>query len=45
MQLQLAVKALKDRFGVEVDLIEPKIPYRETIKAVCPDAEYKHKKQ
>jgi len=45
LQLSLAIKLLKDRYGVEVDLIEPKIPYRETIKGTCPDAEYKHKKQ
>jgi len=45
LQLSLAIKLLKDRYGVEVDLIEPKIPYRETIKGVCEDAEYKHKKQ
>lgn len=45
LQLQLAVKLLKDRYNVDVDIIEPKIPYRETIKSVCEDAEYKHKKQ
>lgn len=45
LQLALAVKILKDRYNVEVDLVEPKIPYRETIKAACLDAEYKHKKQ
>ncbi len=45
LQLALAVKLLKDRYGVEVDLIEPRIPYRETIKGTCEDAEYKHKKQ
>ena len=45
LQLDLAVKMLKDRYKVEVDLIEPKIPYRETIKAVVENAEYKHKKQ
>ncbi len=45
LQLALAVKLLKDRYGVEVDLVEPKIPYRETIKGVAQDAEYKHKKQ
>ncbi|MCK7516976.1 MAG: hypothetical protein MZV64_04245 [Ignavibacteriales bacterium] len=43
--LSLAVKRLKDRYGVEVDLVEPRIPYRETIKAVANDVEYKHKKQ
>lgn len=45
LQLSLAIKLLKDRYNVEVDLIEPRIPYRETIKAACNDAEYKHKKQ
>lgn len=45
LQLSLAVKRLKDRYGVDVDLIEPRIPYRETIKASVSDVEYKHKKQ
>ncbi len=45
LQLALAVRMLKDRYGVDVDLTEPKIPYRETIKGVAEDAEYKHKKQ
>jgi len=45
LQLMLAVKRLKDRYGVEVDLVEPKIPYRETIKSTANDVEYKHKKQ
>jgi len=45
LQLSLAIKLLKDRYNVDVDLVEPKIPYRETIKRKCEDAEYKHKKQ
>jgi elongation factor G len=45
LQLLLATKRLKDRYGVDVDLVEPKIPYRETIKATANDVEYKHKKQ
>jgi len=45
LQLSLAVKRLKERYGVEVDLVEPKVPFKETIKAVVHDAEYKHKKQ
>ncbi|MGB5288294.1 MAG: elongation factor G, partial [Ignavibacteriaceae bacterium] len=45
LQLLLAVKRLKDRYNVDVDLIEPKIPFRETIKAKVNDVEYKHKKQ
>ncbi len=45
LQLSLAVKRLKERYNVEVDLAEPKIPYRETIKGKADDVEYKHKKQ
>lgn len=45
LQLALAIKRLKERYGVEVDLVEPKIPYRETIKTTVNDVEYKHKKQ
>lgn len=45
LQLALAVKMLKDRYNVDVDLVEPRIPYRETIKGRCDNAEYKHKKQ
>lgn len=45
LQLNLAIKLLKDRYGVEVELVEPRIPYRETIKGKCEDSEYKHKKQ
>ena len=45
LQLSLATKLLKDRYNVDVDLAEPRIPYRETIRGVCQSAEYKHKKQ
>ncbi len=45
LQLSLAVKLLKTRYNVDVDIVEPRIPYRETIKGVCENAEYKHKKQ
>ena len=45
LQLALAVKRLKERYGVEVDMVEPKVPYRETIKGKSDDVEYKHKKQ
>lgn len=45
LQLSLATKLLKDRYNVEVDLVEPRIPYRETIRGVCESVEYKHKKQ
>lgn len=45
LQLSLAAKRLKERYKVDVDLVEPKIPYRETIKGKVDDVEYKHKKQ
>ena len=45
LQLSLAAKRLKERYKVEVDLVEPKVPYRETIKGRVDDVEYKHKKQ
>ena len=45
LQLSLAIKRLKERYGVDVDLKEPRVPYRETIKGRTEDAEYKHKKQ
>jgi elongation factor G len=45
LHLDIIVRRLKQRFNVDVDLQEPRVPYRETIKAVIKDAEYKHKKQ
>ncbi|MBK7257153.1 MAG: elongation factor G [Ignavibacteriae bacterium] len=45
VHLDMMVKRLKARYNVDVDLVEPRVPYRETIKAVVKDAEYKHKKQ
>ncbi|MCZ6776716.1 MAG: elongation factor G [Ignavibacteria bacterium] len=45
LHLNIIVQRLKQRFNVDVDLIEPKVPYRETIKGVVKEAEYKHKKQ
>ena len=45
LHLNIVVKRLKQRYNVDVDLAEPRVAYRETIKAVVKDAEYKHKKQ
>ncbi|MBN1153916.1 elongation factor G [candidate division KSB1 bacterium] len=44
LHLDIVIKRLKDKFGVDVELKEPKIPYRETIKGNA-EGEYKHKKQ
>jgi len=44
VHLEIAVAALKDRFGVEVETRPPAIAYRETIQSKA-DARYRHKKQ
>ena len=44
LHLNIVVKRLKDKFGVDVELIEPRIPYRETIRGTA-EGQYKHKKQ
>lgn len=43
-QVDLLVEKLKNRFGVEVDLDRPRIPYRETIKGTT-EIQGKYKKQ
>ncbi len=42
--IEIVVSKLKKRYGVEVTLKAPKVPYRETIRARC-EAEGRHKKQ
>lgn len=44
LHLDIIVKRLKQKFGVEVDITEPKIPYRETIKGKS-EMQGKYKKQ
>ncbi|MCK4548516.1 MAG: elongation factor G [Candidatus Krumholzibacteria bacterium] len=44
LHLEVILGRLKRKFGVEVDMIAPKIPYRETIAAKS-EAQGKHKKQ
>lgn len=44
MQLTVITDKLKNTFGVEVNLISPKVAYRETIKGVS-DVQGRHKKQ
>ncbi|MEE9187020.1 MAG: elongation factor G, partial [Bacteroidota bacterium] len=45
LHLAVIVRRLKERYGVEVDMVEPRIPYRETIRRAVEDVMYKHKKQ
>jgi len=44
VHVEVAVEKLKRKFGAEVILKEPKVPYRETIKKTVEQA-YRHKKQ
>ena len=44
LHMQVVCDQLKRRFKVEIDLVEPKIPYRETIRSNG-ESKYRHKKQ
>ena len=44
-QLDVAAEKMQRKFGVSVNLKTPKVPYKETITASVPSAEYKHRKQ
>ncbi len=44
LQLDIAIKRLKERYKVDVEIVEPRIPFRETIKSPA-DTRYRHKKQ
>ncbi len=44
LHLQVICENLRSRFNVEIELIEPKIPFRETIKSKG-ESKYRHKKQ
>ncbi len=44
LHFEVILGRLKRKYGVEVDMIAPKIPYRETISATA-EAQGKHKKQ
>ena len=44
LHLEVLVERMKKRFGVEVQLTKPHVPYRETIRGRA-EGEYRHKKQ
>ena len=44
LHLEVLVGKLRDRFGVEVDIVKPKVPYRETVKGKA-EVQGRHKKQ
>ncbi len=45
LHLAIMINRLKAKYGVDVELVEPKIPYRETVRGRANEVEYKHKKQ
>ncbi|HSR12166.1 MAG TPA: elongation factor G, partial [Thermodesulfobacteriota bacterium] len=45
VHIEVTVDKLKRKFGVEVNLKTPKIPYKETIKSTKTGIIYRHKKQ
>ncbi len=45
VHIEVVVEKLKRKFGVEVDLEAPKVPYKETIKRAVKGVIYRHKKQ
>jgi len=45
IHVEVTVEKLKRKFGVEVNLKTPKIPYKETIKSTKSGIIYRHKKQ
>lgn len=44
LQLEIVVERLKRKFNVDVDLVEPRVPFRETIQGKG-ESKYRHKKQ
>ena len=44
LHLTVVFDKLKSKFGVEVEVVEPRIPYRETIQSRS-EAQYRHRKQ
>ncbi len=45
IHLNTILNRMKSKYNFEVDISNPKIPYRETIRSKVNDVEYKHKKQ
>lgn len=45
LHLGIILNRLKAKYGVDVEMAEPKIAYRETIRGRANEVEYKHKKQ
>ncbi|MDP0495761.1 MAG: elongation factor G [Verrucomicrobiota bacterium JB024] len=44
VQLKVAAEEVKRRYNVDISLVEPRVPYRETIRSGA-ESRYRHKKQ
>ncbi len=44
VQLKIAAEEIKRRYNVDISLVEPRVPYRETIRTGA-ESRYRHKKQ
>lgn len=44
LHLGVIISRLRNRFGLEIDMFQPKIAYRETVRGIG-DSKYRHKKQ
>ncbi|MCK5519761.1 MAG: elongation factor G, partial [Candidatus Marinimicrobia bacterium] len=44
IHLDVSMKKIKERYNIEIEMIEPRVPYRETIRKTA-TARYRHKKQ
>lgn len=44
LHLEVIAKKIKNQFGLDVKIVEPRVPYRETIRGRA-EARYRHKKQ
>lgn len=45
IHLNTVLNRMKSKYSLEVEVSDPKIPYRETIRSTISDSEFKHKKQ
>lgn len=45
IHISTIINRMKSKYNFDLELANPRIPYRETIRSVVNDAEYKHKKQ
>jgi len=45
LHLNTLLNRMKEKYNLDIDVENPKIPYKETIQSLAEDVEYRHKKQ